>query len=123
MLRYWKPCSHLIDLVQSKLGTITLQYDQDSEDKVDLFRWSGTSALAAASCQMEMMSLKDAVISLQATVKRLQNQMDDLIEAKNEHEDEMLGKFQLLLNSKKLKIRDQQRLLAASKVDVASGSS
>ena len=34
-----------------------------------------------------------------------------------EYEQELLEKFSLLLNEKKLKIRDQQRLLAGSRVD------
>lgn len=44
-------------------------------------------------------------------------QLDHLIEAKKEHEDLLLERAALLLNEKKLKIRDQQRLLATAKVD------
>jgi hypothetical protein len=40
-----------------------------------------------------------------------------LITAKANHEAELLGKFRDLLNEKKAKIRDQQRLLATAKVD------
>jgi hypothetical protein len=44
-------------------------------------------------------------------------QLDDLVRAKKSHQDEMLRKCAALLNAKKLKIRDQQRLLANAKVD------
>jgi hypothetical protein len=47
----------------------------------------------------------------------LTTQLDDLVKAKKSHQDEMLRKFAALLNTKKLKIRDQQRLLAHAKVD------
>jgi hypothetical protein len=40
-----------------------------------------------------------------------------LITAKANHEAGLLGKFRDLLNEKKAKIRDQQRLLATAKVD------
>jgi hypothetical protein len=45
-----------------------------------------------------------------------------LIRAKEEHEDALLHKFAELLNAKKLKIRDQQRLLATAKVDAEKGT-
>jgi hypothetical protein len=43
--------------------------------------------------------------------------LEDLIAAKATHENELLKKFCDLLNEKKSKIRDQQRLLASAKVD------
>jgi hypothetical protein len=49
----------------------------------------------------------------------LKNQLEDLITAKTTHEAELLRKFCLILNEKKAKIRDQQRLLASAKVDLA----
>lgn len=53
----------------------------------------------------------------QKTIDDLTAQLEDLVKAKKSHQDEMLRKFAALLNTKKLKIRDQQRLLAHSKVD------
>ncbi|KAH0127624.1 hypothetical protein KCU67_g17295, partial [Aureobasidium melanogenum] len=53
----------------------------------------------------------------QKTIDDLTAQLDDLVKAKKSHQDEMLRKFAALLNTKKPKIRDQQRLLAHSKVD------
>lgn len=55
------------------------------------------------------------------TVEKLDQQLEDLIKAKKEHENALLEKFQHLLNAKKLKIRDQQRLLASAKVDPEKG--
>ena len=47
----------------------------------------------------------------------VRSQLDNLIEEKTSHENALLEKFRQLINSKKLKIRDQQRLLAGAKVD------
>ena len=55
----------------------------------------------------------------QKTIDDLTIQLDDLVKAKKSHQDEMLRKFAALLNTKKLKIRDQQRLLAHAKVQQA----
>jgi hypothetical protein len=56
-------------------------------------------------------------------VTELNQQLEDLIKAKSEHEDALLQKFASLINSKKLKIRDQQRLLSTAKVDETIGKS
>lgn len=58
----------------------------------------------------------------QKTVERLTADLDALTKAKKDHEAELLKKFAALLNSKKLKIRDQQRLLASAKVDPKAAS-
>ena len=51
------------------------------------------------------------------TIQKLNEQLEDLIQSKKTHENALLEKFRELLNTKKLKIRDQQRLLAGAKVD------
>jgi len=43
--------------------------------------------------------------------------MDEFLTVKEEHENHMLEKFSHLLNAKKLKIRDQQRLLAGAAIN------
>jgi len=57
------------------------------------------------------------VSSQQDTIQQLTSQLDALVLAKKAHEEDMLKKFAALLNAKKLKIRDQQRLLAKARVD------
>lgn len=43
--------------------------------------------------------------------------------AKIEHENRLVANFVQVLNEKKLKIRNQQRLLASATVDATKGSS
>lgn len=51
------------------------------------------------------------------TIHKMNQQLEELIEAKKAHEVALLGKFTELLNNKKMKIRDQKRLLAGARVD------
>ncbi len=49
-------------------------------------------------------------------IKKLEASCAELVKLKTENENQLLEKFSLLLNEKKLKIRDQQRLLASTGV-------
>lgn len=72
-----------------------------------------------ANCVLrnEIASLKTKYSEQEETIKKLDAQLKELIAAKSSHETELLGKFCVLLNEKKAKIRDQQRLLASAKID------
>jgi hypothetical protein len=61
--------------------------------------------------------LKNELQEKEARIKRLDDSFAELVKVKNEHETDLLEKFSLLLNEKKLKIRDQQRLLAGANID------
>jgi hypothetical protein len=67
-----------------------------------------TQELAAATARAE---------ALEKSVDELKDQLADLIKAKEDDETQLLEKFCDLLNEKKLKIRQQQRLLATANVD------
>lgn len=55
---------------------------------------------------------------LEQSVEELTSQLDDLLKAKNDDESVMLEKFRDLLNEKKLKIRQQQKLIESADVDL-----
>jgi hypothetical protein len=55
----------------------------------------------------------------QETLDKLNEHFKELNKAKADYETELFEKFALLLNEKKLKIRDQQRLLSCATVDPA----
>jgi DNA double-strand break repair and V(D)J recombination protein XRCC4 len=57
------------------------------------------------------------VSTAEETINKLNGQLEELINAKSEHESQLISKFVQLLNEKKLKIRNQQRLLASARVD------
>lgn len=68
----------------------------------------------------ELEALKKKMDEKDDTIRKLQASSDELVRLKNENETQLLEKFSLLLNEKKLKIRDQQRLLADASVDPAT---
>ena len=101
------------------LGEIDMPIDQDLE--LNPFEWAQTSARAHARALQQLALLQARVQSEQQTTAKLQAQLDEFIRTKNDAETAMLEQFMELLNLKKLKIRDQSRLLAAAAVDESTG--
>ncbi|KAL2353273.1 hypothetical protein BJ546DRAFT_982213 [Cryomyces antarcticus] len=101
--------------ITQRLGTVTL--DQHDEQEIALFDWCGLAAHTATAANADAVALTARCDALQKTIAQLTTQLDDLVTAKKEHEDALIAKFAELLNAKKLKIRDQQRLLAEVKLD------
>ncbi|KAK5176165.1 hypothetical protein LTR16_011223, partial [Cryomyces antarcticus] len=105
--------------ITQRLGTVTL--DQHDEQEIALFDWCGLAAHTATAANADAVALTARCDALQKTIAQLTTQLDDLVTAKKEHEDALIAKFAELLNAKKLKIRDQQRLLAEVKLDPVTG--
>ncbi|KAK5070855.1 hypothetical protein LTR64_003829 [Lithohypha guttulata] len=92
-------------------GTIKLDYTEDTED-VNLFEWTSQAITDRDSLRDQTTEHQKCLQTAEQKVKSLQTQLQDLIRAKEEHERQLLSKFTLLLNEKKLRIRVQQRQLA-----------
>lgn len=97
------------------LGEIILKQDDDQE--IDVTSWALTAVETLDTLKGETQELAAKYDEQSKIVKKLNEQLKDLIEAKKKHENAMLEKFRELLNAKKLKIRDQQRVLAGAKID------
>jgi len=82
-----------------------------------LFDWCAAAALAREKFQTNVVAEKAKVSDLEARIAELKSQLDELTESKKAREDELLEKFCGLLNEKKVKIREQQRLLSVTQVD------
>lgn len=106
------------DLFQQRLGAVTLK--QNDDEAIELFEWSGIAVERGNSLADEISSLKTKYREAEETITKLNAQLEDLITAKNEHDDQLIAKFAKLLNEKKLKIRNQQRLLATANVNEAT---
>ncbi len=65
------------------------------------------------------MADKAKLADLETRISELRSQLDELTESKKAREAEMLEKFCGLLNEKKVKIREQQRLLSIAQVDAS----
>lgn len=73
--------------------------------------------MAHAQTLQQMAELKARLSSEQHMTATLNAQLDDFIKTKNEAEIVMLQHFMVLLNEKKRKIRDLDRLLASAKTN------
>lgn len=100
---------------QQRLGSIALKYDM-SED-IQLFYWCGIAAQASADRSAALARQAIATQCLEQSIHDLNRQLDELIRAKQEDETVLLSRFRDLLNEKKVKIREQQKLLAAASFD------
>lgn len=95
-----------------RLGSIKLTQD-DEKEEVSAFEWVDTAVAASDGLRSELMTLQASLGSQQAQVAQLTEQLDQLLTAKKEHEEQLLRKCAVLLDSKRAKIRDQQSELNA----------
>ncbi|KAI5466925.1 hypothetical protein BGZ63DRAFT_11970 [Mariannaea sp. PMI_226] len=98
--------------ITQRLGDITLNYD--SNEAIELFEWCGMAAEASAEGKQAIADLTAKSRGTEATVADLQSQLEELLRVKDEDETAMLQKFRDLLNEKKVKIREQQQVLAST---------
>jgi len=94
---------------------------QDDAQAIQLFDWTGIAVSRAHALEEQISSLRNKYSTAEDTISRLNSQLEELIHAKNNHDDELIAKFVQLLNEKKLKIRNQQRLMATANVGHANG--
>ncbi|EER40523.1 conserved hypothetical protein [Histoplasma capsulatum var. duboisii H88] len=107
-----------IDTITQRLGTISLK--QDDDQAIQLFDWTGLAVTRADELEEGLTSLTAKYDAVETTINKLNSQLQELIKVKSEHDDQLIAKFAQLLNEKKLKIRNQQRLLASAKIDPAT---
>ncbi|KND94456.1 hypothetical protein TOPH_01107 [Tolypocladium ophioglossoides CBS 100239] len=101
--------------ITQRLGAIKLNCDQS--EGIELFQWCETALNALSKSKEEAASSSKKANDLEAAVTELQVQLDELVRAKSDDETALLQKFRDLLNEKKVKIRQQQKILAASSVN------
>ena len=104
-----------ISAITQKLGEVVFKKDESQE--IDIRKWTGTAVERSNELDREVQDLISKYDEQSRKMEKLNNQLEDLIKAKREHEDSLLRNFRELLNAKKLKIRDQKRILASAKLD------
>lgn len=100
-----------VEGITHKFGSLQLPFS-DNTDDVDLFGWAIEIADERDALAIKLRSSNVRAEDAEKTIKSLEDQLQALITAKEEHETQLLSKFALLLNEKKLRIRSQQRLIA-----------
>ncbi|KAJ5635441.1 uncharacterized protein N7484_008754 [Penicillium longicatenatum] len=104
-----------VQSITQRLGAIILK--QNDQQAIELFDWSGLAAARAGELESQVIDLTDRVHAAEDTVQKLNEQLEELMRAKTQHEVQLVANFVQLLNEKKLKIRTQQRLLASATMD------
>ncbi|KAI0181888.1 hypothetical protein GGR52DRAFT_526686 [Hypoxylon sp. FL1284] len=101
--------------ITQRLGSFTLEEDEKTE--ISPFDWCVLALGSREKVQDNLAATNLKVSGLEDSLKELQHHLDELIKAKEEDETQLLEKFRDLINEKKVKIRQQQRLLASADVD------
>ena len=105
--------------IHKRIGEVVLNKDENYE--IDTISWISTAVLRSKSVEQHAEELSRKLKSHEEAVEKLKVQLEDLQQAKISDETALLDKFCEVLNYKKIKIRDQQNLLATAKVDKAKG--
>ena len=103
-----------IDQITQKLGSIGLK---ETTDEIQLFDWASQAVDQQSLVSNEVAALRKKAETDKATVSALQAQLADLVQVKADHEEQLISKFALLLDEKKIMIRNQQRLLGTANVN------
>lgn len=106
--------------IKQRLGELALEKNENEE--IELFGWLGTATAQNDELVKELTNLNDSYKEQGQKIQVINQQLEDLIEAKIKHENSLLEKFRELLNAKKLKIRDLHRALAVARVDSENGA-
>lgn len=107
-----------VEGITSRLGSFRLIYDEDQV--IDPIDWISVACLRSSTIHEKLERAERLVAEKNNAIQQLQLQIEEFTRLSQEHENNLLCKFVKLLNSKKAKIRDQQRLLASSTVDIVA---
>lgn len=106
----------LVQDITQHLGTIELPQTDDTDD-VDLFGWASQLADRRDELEDEAVKQQKSANVEAENIQTVQKQLDDLTQAKADHERELMSKFAMLLNEKKFELRRMQRVLETARVD------
>lgn len=98
--------------MKQRLGEISIVIAKKAE--YNILDWCATAVDVAAESKNAAINATVKIEALEATIADLKRQLDELIMAKAEDETSLLSKFRDLLNEKKVKIREQQKVIASS---------
>ncbi|KAJ3484199.1 hypothetical protein NLG97_g7117 [Lecanicillium saksenae] len=100
-----------VEGISQRLGTINLSHD--ANEAIELLEWCAASADAVVASKEATAQAQSKTTELEAAIGQLKDQLDELLRAKDEDETALLQKFRDLLNEKKVKIREQQKIMAS----------
>ena len=90
--------------IKQRLGLFTLSMEQPPED-FSFFNWCTAAVAISTDEKSTIASLKSQLLITDKHAHVLQGQIDDFIQAREEHDEILFSKFAVLLNAKKAEIR------------------
>lgn len=94
---------------------------QNDDQEIQLLDWCGMAIASTNALEERCRSLQDRTYGAENMINQLNDQLQQLIDAKEQHEEQLLANLVRLLNEKKLKIRNQHRLRNTAESDAESG--
>ena len=104
-----------IGKITKRLGLLSLAKTPDLA--LDIVHWTDVAASNASELSTRLNQAQSLSESQQKRIQDLEAELESLIAERDEAESTLYSKFVATINTKKLKIRDQQTLLASAKVD------
>jgi len=99
-----------VEEIERRFGTVELA--SANTDDVDLFGWTAHAVETRDDISAKFSEKETGLAEAEKEIESLKIRLNELVAAKEEHETQLLTKFTLLLNEKKLRIRTQQRQIA-----------
>ncbi|KAG9258077.1 uncharacterized protein F5Z01DRAFT_316641 [Emericellopsis atlantica] len=106
--------------ISQRLGELVIPQIEGGE--LNVLEWCATAVDAVVDCEKRAAASTSKISQLENEVTELRSQVEELIQAKQEDETVLLMKFRDLLNEKKVKIREQQKVIAALPSSAGSAS-
>ena len=86
-----------------------------------MFDWTAIAIEAGKKAEEKAAATQRESEIQKRQIAELRSQLEELTKAKSDHETELLEQMRQMLNTKKLKIREQQRLLGVAQLKPADG--
>lgn len=100
--------------LQQRLGTLTLKHKP--EQGIELYDWCVDAIASREALKAQLASANSKAAELETAVSELKGQLQALTKARGDDEEHLIEGFQAILNEKKVKIRQQQRIIASANV-------
>lgn len=101
-------------IVQQRLGEVILKQKDDEE--ISLFDWTLESAARVSDLMQRGTELQSQITKRDREIEDLKERVQNAAKERDLYVKQLSLKFSELLNSKKAKIRDQQRLLKSASI-------
>ncbi|QIX01669.1 hypothetical protein AMS68_007186 [Peltaster fructicola] len=102
--------------ITQRVASVSLAQDDEREEILP-FDWVDTAVQISEQQWKDLEATQTTLDAQQKEIDSLKSQLEEFIKVKKEHEDDMLQKFAVLLNTKKRRIRELRQRLERAGAD------